>query len=81
MAGHRILRSTTFGGPYELVGEATGNCYSDMMFDRDWHYDYMVQAYNASGVRSGYSSEGHGLLPLFRVYLPLVRVAQSVIYS
>jgi fibronectin type 3 domain-containing protein len=72
VAGYRILRSQTSGGPYELVGEATGNSYSDVMLERDRPYYYVVQAYDVSGVRSVYSSEGHGLLPLFRVYLPLV---------
>jgi hypothetical protein len=70
--GYRILRSQASGGPYELVGEAMGSSYSDVMLERDRYYYYVVQAYDSSGVRSVYSSEARGLLPLFRVYLPLV---------
>ena len=66
-----ILRGETSGGSYELVGEATGATFSDVMLERDRRYYYVVQAYDASGVRSVYSAEANGLLPLFRVYLPL----------
>ncbi len=70
--GYRILRSEIAGGPYELVGEATGAIFSDVMLKRDQHYYYVVQTYDASGVRSAYSAEANGLLPLFRLYLPVI---------
>jgi fibronectin type 3 domain-containing protein len=71
-AGYRILRGTISGGPYELVGEATGTAFSDVMLERDQRYYYVTQAYDASGIRSVYSAETGGVLPLFRIYLPLV---------
>ena len=70
VAGYRILRNEIASGPYELVDEATGAIFSDVMLKRDQRY-YVVQTYDASGIRSGYSAEANGLLPLFRVYLPL----------
>lgn len=72
VAGSRILRGATSGGSYELVGEATGATFSDVMLERDQRYYYVVQAYDTGGVRSVYSVEANGLLPLFRVYLPLM---------
>jgi fibronectin type 3 domain-containing protein len=72
VAGYRILRAETTGGPYELVGQATGIVYKDLLLETGQPYFYIVQAFDASGVRSPYSAEGAGLLPLSTVYLPLV---------
>jgi hypothetical protein len=55
-----------------LSGEATGATFRDAMLERDQRYYYVVQAYDTGGVRSVYSVEANGLLPLFRVYLPLM---------
>jgi hypothetical protein len=72
VAGYRILRSAASSGSYELVGEATGTAFSDVMLERDRRYFYVVQAYDAGGIRSVYSVEANGSLPLFRIHLPLV---------
>jgi hypothetical protein len=53
-------------------GGATGTTFRDVMLERDQRYYYVVQAYDTGGVRSVYSVEANGLLPLFRVYLPLM---------
>lgn len=66
------MRGGTSGGPYELVGEATGTVYSDLLLERDQPYYYVVQAYDADSVRSVYSTEASGMLPLSKLYLPLV---------
>lgn len=73
VAGYRILRSATSGGSYELVGEATGTTFCDVMLERDRRYYYVVQAYDASSVRSVYRAKANGFLPLFRIYLPPVK--------
>jgi hypothetical protein len=71
--GYRILRSQTPGGPFELVGEATGTHLVDVQLQHSTVYTYVVQSYDASGVLSEYSAETIGILPLYSVYLPLVR--------
>lgn len=73
VAGYRILRSQTPGGPYELVGEATGTGYTDLLLALGQTYYYVVQAYDASGVLSEYSTEAFGSVPLKTLYLPLLR--------
>jgi hypothetical protein len=73
VAGYRILRSQTLGGPYELVGEAKGTVYSDLLLRQGQTYYYVVQAYDDAGVRSPYSTEASGRLPLFTLYLPVVQ--------
>ena len=70
--GDANKRSETVAGPYELVGEAAGAAFTDVMLERDRRHFYVVQAYDASGIRSVYSVEASGFLPLFRIYLPLV---------
>jgi hypothetical protein len=69
--GYRILRSETPGGPYELVGEASGSSYYDTLLARDQDYYYVVQTYDAHGVRSVYSMEVTAKLSPYYVYLPL----------
>jgi hypothetical protein len=73
IAGYRILRKQTAGGPYELVGEATGMLFADVSLQRGTVYTYVVQSYDASGVLSDYSAETPGILPMYQVYLPIVR--------
>ncbi len=72
IAGYRILRKQTPGGPFELAGEATGTLYVDLLLQRGIVYTYTVQSYDASGVISGFSEETTGIVP-HRVYLPLIR--------
>lgn len=72
VAGYRILRSGTPGGPYELVGEAEGLAYSDLLLETNQPYHYVVEAYDADGVRSSPSVEASGMLPLSGLCLPLV---------
>lgn len=71
--GYRVLRKQTAGGPFELVGEATGMILIDTPVQRGTTYTYVVQSYDASGVLSDYSAEVTGLLPLYNLYLPLIR--------
>lgn len=72
VAGYRILRSTQSGGPYTMVGDTAGTTYVDLLLEPGQRYYYVVQAYDATGVRSVYSAEGEGWLPQYWVYLPLV---------
>jgi hypothetical protein len=72
VAGYRILRSDTAGGPYELVGQATGYSYADLLLQPGQDYYYVVQAFDAAGVWSENSSEASGQLPKYEVYLPAV---------
>jgi hypothetical protein len=71
--GYRVLRSLTPGGPFELVGEATGILLVDLPVQRGTTYTYAVQSYDASGVLSELSAEVTGMLPLYNLYLPLIR--------
>lgn len=77
VAGYRILRSSVHGGPYELVGEATGAAYSDLLLTRGQTYYYVVQAYDAAGVLSPLSAESPAELHQTKVYLPLVMARSS----
>ncbi len=72
VAGYRILRSSVHGGPYELVGEATGVTYSDLLLTRGETYYYVVQAFDATSVLSPLSLETPAQLHLTKVYLPLM---------
>jgi hypothetical protein len=72
VAGYRILRGMQSGGPYTMVGDATGTSYTDLLLEPGQRYYYVVQAYDAIGVRSAYSLEGEGQLSWHRVYLPVV---------
>jgi hypothetical protein len=70
--GYRILRGEDPGGPYELVGEAMGTVFHDLLLELGKPYYYVVQAYDKHGVRSPYSTEAGGMLPYTDLYLPLV---------
>ncbi len=72
MAGYRILRSAHSGGPYEVVGEATGSVFNELPVARGRTYHYVVQAYDANGVLSPYSREVSGQLPRLSTFLPTV---------
>ena len=72
VTGYRILRSETTGGPYELVGEATGTTYTDLLLQRGKLYYYVIQAFDAGGALSDNSAEMSGILPLNAVYLPAI---------
>jgi hypothetical protein len=70
IAGYRILRSLTSGGPYELVGESKGGIYTDYLLQRGVTYYYVVQTFDASGAVSSNSLEAGGALPLSTVFIP-----------
>lgn len=72
VSGHRVLRSLTPGGPYELVGETTGDLHYDLLLQAGKTYCYLVQAYDLNGLTSPYSQEVCTLLPLDGIYLPLI---------
>jgi hypothetical protein len=73
LGGYRLLRSTTSGGPYELVGETTNTYLPDLLLRRGQTYCYVVQAFDDAGILSPNSSEGCGSLQLLSAFLPLVR--------
>ncbi len=73
VAGYRILRSTQPGGPYELVGEATGVLFNDLPVVRGQTTYYVVQAYDGAGTLSGLSQEISGALPRLSTFLPAIR--------
>jgi parallel beta-helix repeat protein len=72
VAGYRVLRGTTAGGPYELVGETTATTFQDRLLKRSQDYVYVVQTYGADGGRSAYSLETGMALPELALYLPIV---------
>jgi len=57
VTGTRILRAGQRGGPYELVGETTGSNFTDRFAEGGRLHYYVVQAFDAAGVRSAYSKE------------------------
>jgi hypothetical protein len=71
--GYRILRKQTPGGPFELVGEAAGMLLVDLPVQRGVTYTYVVQSYDANGVLSEYTAEVTASLPLYNLYLPMIR--------
>jgi hypothetical protein len=73
IAGYRILRSLSPGGPYELVGESAGGIYTDYLLQRGLTYVYVVQAFDAAGAVSPNSPEASGALPLSTIFLPSLR--------
>jgi hypothetical protein len=73
LAGYRVFRSTTPGGPYQLVGETTNTYLPDLLLTLGQTYCYKVQAYDDTGVLSPNSSEDCGVLPLLEMYMPVVR--------
>lgn len=72
VAGYRVLRATQSGGPYELVGEATGAVFNDLPVERGKTYYYVVEAYDASEVVSPHSQEVSGALPRLSTFLPAI---------
>ena len=75
VSGYRVLRSQTSGGPYELVGETTGDVHYDLGLTLDQTYCYVVHAYDRSGLISPNSQEVCNLVPSKisgKVYMPLI---------
>jgi fibronectin type 3 domain-containing protein len=75
VSGYRVLRSQTPGGPYELVGETTGNVHYDLGLTLDQTYCYVVQSYDRSGLISPNSQEVCNLVPTKingKVFMPLI---------
>ncbi len=70
VAGCRILRSQTPGGPYELVGQSSGLTYEDLSLKRGQSYYYVLQWYDSQGTWSPLGPEASGLLPLRQMLLP-----------
>jgi hypothetical protein len=73
VAGYRVFRSTSPGAPYDLIAATTTPFLTDRSLARGTTYHYVVQAYDADGVRSPLSSEAIKALPtLHHAYVPLV---------
>ena len=72
VAGYRVFRGPQSGGPYELVGEATGPVFNDLPVQRGQTYYYVVQTYDGAGIVSGLSQEVSGALPPLSTLLPMV---------
>jgi len=72
IAGFRVLRSLTSGGPYELVGETTRTLYTDLLLQGGTTYYYVVQTFDAGGAVSAFSAEVSATLPSRGLYLPMV---------
>lgn len=70
IAGYRILRSPTPGGPYELVGETSRTLYTDYLLQGGTTYYYVVQTYDAAGALSAFSAEASAAPPSGMIYLP-----------
>ena len=76
IAGFRILRSLSPGGPYELVGETSRTLYTDFLLSDEIGYYYVVQTFDDAGAVSAYSdevsAEVSASVPTGMIYLPLV---------
>ncbi len=72
IAGYRILRATSAGGPYELVGETIATYFTDTLLASGMTYHYVVQAYDADGLVSPYSSEVTFAVGHNTIYLPII---------
>jgi len=75
VSGYRVQRSQVPGGPYELVGETTGNVHYDLGLTLDQTYCYVVQAYDRTGLVSANSQEVCNLVQgkvSSDIYMPLV---------
>jgi predicted outer membrane repeat protein len=72
VSGYRILRGDAATGPFELVGEASINNFTDVQVTRGREVCYAVEAYNANSF-STRSAASCGVLPLLNVYLPAVQ--------
>ena len=70
--GHRILRSTSISGTYELAGESAAEHFTDTLVKHGQTYCYQVQAYSGNTL-SPLSAPVCGELPLSKIYLPIVR--------
>ena len=57
--GYEVLRSTTSGGPYDMIARVTTNAYTDTAVDSGATYYYAVRAVDQSFNRSGNSAEVH----------------------
>ena len=57
---YNVYRSTTFGGPYDLVSSPTMNSYSDVGLTASTTYYYMVTAVDNSGNEGDASDEASG---------------------
>src|SRR6185295_18263786 len=55
--GYNILRSTTSGGPYTLVGTSATTSFADTGLTCNTSYFYVVQATNAPGCASANSAQ------------------------
>jgi hypothetical protein len=72
VAGYRILRSETSGGPYQLIGEAEGTVFHDLLVALNQPYYYVVQAFDATGNKSAYSGEASNQLRVHNIYVPVI---------
>jgi hypothetical protein len=72
VAGCRILRSQTQGGPYELVGQSSGLTYEDLSLKRGQPYYYVLQCYDSQGTWSPLGPEASGMLPLRQILIPQI---------
>jgi hypothetical protein len=55
--GYEVLRSSTAGGPYEMIARLTANSYTDTVVVEGATYYYVVRALDQSFNRSGNSQE------------------------
>ncbi|MDQ4089207.1 MAG: hypothetical protein M3163_02720 [Actinomycetota bacterium] len=56
MAGYKVWRATSPGGPFGLIARSTGTTYSDIAVASRSTYWYMVKAYDRPGKRSAQSA-------------------------
>jgi glycosidase/fibronectin type 3 domain-containing protein len=67
MYGYEVLRSSTSGGPYTIVGTTTNTGYTDTAVIANSAYYYVVRAIDLSYNRSGVSNEVVGVAKLRKV--------------
>lgn len=56
VAGYRVYRSSSFGGPYSQVAEVASNSYLDTALTNDTVYYYKLTAVNSHGNASPYTA-------------------------
>jgi hypothetical protein len=78
VAGYRVYRGSTAGGPFEFIGEAGATTYVDLLSQPGVSYCYRVRAYSASNTLSDASVPLCGKVDTVQpggrtIFLPLIR--------
>jgi fibronectin type 3 domain-containing protein len=63
VSGYNVYRGTATGGPYTLIGSATGLTYTDRSVSAGGTYYYVTAAKDSNGDVSAYSNQAQATIP------------------